>query len=252
MCDTENMKIYSECRDVPVEAQKTITAGRLKNFTDVNPMWRIKKLTEMFGPCGFGWNLINETHHYEKSDETAEVACVYELDFVYKYNGEWSAPIHGVGGAMFVAMEKDGLYVDDEAVKKARTDAISVACKSIGVAASIYFSKDPDSKYEGGTAPAPQAPAKTAAPKQQAQAQAPAQKTETKTAPKTATKEQAPAKTPSKYQQVAALIKADTTEYWNMETVNEWISKTLGKDCRVNDLPDDVFAQLLERMRGQQ
>ena len=50
-----NMDIYNKFRVVPAEAKKTIAAGKLKGFTDVNPMWRIKMLTEQFGPCGIGW-----------------------------------------------------------------------------------------------------------------------------------------------------------------------------------------------------
>ena len=49
------MDIYNRLRKVPDEAKKAIAAGRLKGFTDINPMWRIKALTEAFGPCGFGW-----------------------------------------------------------------------------------------------------------------------------------------------------------------------------------------------------
>ena len=50
----DNMKIYETARVVPDNAKKAISAGRLKGMTDINPMWRIKKLTEMFGPCGIG------------------------------------------------------------------------------------------------------------------------------------------------------------------------------------------------------
>lgn len=49
-----NLDIYNVVRSVPSEAQKPILAGRLKGMTDVNPMWRIKTLTELFGACGFG------------------------------------------------------------------------------------------------------------------------------------------------------------------------------------------------------
>ena len=48
----ENMEIYDRLRDVPQNAQKQIGAGRLKGMTDINPMWRIARLTEMFGPVG--------------------------------------------------------------------------------------------------------------------------------------------------------------------------------------------------------
>lgn len=60
----ENMSIYDQARKVPQDAIKPIQAGRLKGFSDINPMWRIKKMTEMFGPCGIGW-------YYEIADNGA-------------------------------------------------------------------------------------------------------------------------------------------------------------------------------------
>ena len=53
--DNSNLSIYESVREVPKEAKKEIEAGRLKGKHDINPMWRIKKLTEVFGPAGFGW-----------------------------------------------------------------------------------------------------------------------------------------------------------------------------------------------------
>lgn len=50
-----NLDLYNKVRNVPQEARKSINAGRLKGMTDINPMWRIKALTEQFGPCGIGW-----------------------------------------------------------------------------------------------------------------------------------------------------------------------------------------------------
>ena len=41
-----NLDIYEKVRSVPQNAQKEIKAGRLKGMTDINPMWRIQKLTE--------------------------------------------------------------------------------------------------------------------------------------------------------------------------------------------------------------
>ena len=51
---TDNLEIYNSIRNVPQEAQKPIEGGRLKGKTDINPMWRIKALTEQFGPVGIG------------------------------------------------------------------------------------------------------------------------------------------------------------------------------------------------------
>ena len=46
--DNGNLSIYERMRSVPAEAKKAIEAGRLKGKSDINPMWRIKKLTEVF------------------------------------------------------------------------------------------------------------------------------------------------------------------------------------------------------------
>ena len=51
----ENLAIYNEGRVVPEEAKKPFDTGRFKG-TDVNPMWRIKMLTSIFGPAGLGWS----------------------------------------------------------------------------------------------------------------------------------------------------------------------------------------------------
>lgn len=51
----DKMSIYNSAREVPKEAQKPITGGRLNGMTDISPMWRVKKMTELFGPAGIGW-----------------------------------------------------------------------------------------------------------------------------------------------------------------------------------------------------
>ena len=38
----ENMKIYNAVSEVPANAQKPISGGRLNGMTDINPMWRIR------------------------------------------------------------------------------------------------------------------------------------------------------------------------------------------------------------------
>lgn len=141
----DNLSIYERVRNVPDNAKKSIGAGRLKGMTDISPMWRIKTLTEVFGPAGKGWwpeNVQFSTH--PATDGTVSVQC--ELDLFVVIDGEKSAPIHGVGGAMLIAKERAGLYHDDEAFKKAYTDAQSVACKLLGVGADVYWSKD-STKY---------------------------------------------------------------------------------------------------------
>lgn len=142
----ENLKIYEAVRKVPQEALKPIQAGRLKGKSDINPMWRIKKLTEVFGPCGVGWKYII-TKQWMEPGSAGEIATFCDVDLYVKADGQWCDPIPGTGGSMFVAKEKNGLYTNDECYKMALTDALSVACKALGVAADVYWDRDP-SKYD--------------------------------------------------------------------------------------------------------
>ena len=142
---SDNMRLWEAVRKPPKEALRKIEAGRLKGKTDINPQWRIKTLTEQFGPCGIGWKYTIKSERLEPGAD-GEVSAFVDIDLYIKVNGEWSEAIPGTGGAMFVSKERSGLYTDDEALKKALTDAISVSCKALGVAADIYWEKDP-TKY---------------------------------------------------------------------------------------------------------
>lgn len=142
----ENMKIYDAARVVPKEAKRNITGGRLKGMTDINPMWRIKALTEQFGPCGIGWK-YEVTNKWLEPGADGEVAAFVDIELRYKWQGEWSDPIPGTGGSAFVAKEFKGLYTSDECFKMALTDAISVACKALGFGADVYWDAD-RSKYD--------------------------------------------------------------------------------------------------------
>jgi hypothetical protein len=144
----DNLEFYNKVRAVPSEAKKEIKAGRTKGMTDINPMWRIKALTELFGPCGIGWYYNPVKKWLEPFENT--VAAFVDIELFVKHENEWSMPIYGTGGSMFVAKENAGPYVSDECYKMATTDAISVACKQLGIGADVYWNSD-KSKYTGDT-----------------------------------------------------------------------------------------------------
>ena len=155
MNDTKktNMDIYNRYRAVPDNATKPISAGRLKGMTDINPMWRIQSLTEMFGPCGIGWYATIDRAWIDEGANGEMVANVEALLYI-KVNGEWSEPIAGFGGSMFVSNERNGLHTSDEAFKMAYTDAISVCCKLLGFGADVYWAAG-RTKYTASTEPDP-------------------------------------------------------------------------------------------------
>ena len=137
----DNLELWEKVRAVPENALTPITGGRLKGKSDISPLWRFKTLTDMFGVCGFGWRYEVVGKRLEQG-ANGEIAAFVDIHLFVKMDGEWSAAIPGTGGSSFVANEKNGLYVNDECFKMALTDAIGVACKSLGIAADVYWSKD--------------------------------------------------------------------------------------------------------------
>lgn len=136
-----NMDIYNAVSAVPVSAQKRISGGRLNGMTDINPMWRIRELTELFGPCGIGWK-YKIVREWLETASTGEVGAFVDIELQYRItpDANWSEPIPGTGGSKFVAAEKgNNLRASDECYKMALTDAISVACKALGFGADIYW-----------------------------------------------------------------------------------------------------------------
>lgn len=138
----DNLEIYNALRTPPKEALKPIQAGRMKGKTDINPMWRMKALTERFGACGIGWK-YEITRQWTEPGPAGEVSAFCNINLYYKVGEAWSEAIPGTGGSSFVANEKNGPYQSDECFKMALTDAISVACKALGVAADVYWAQDP-------------------------------------------------------------------------------------------------------------
>lgn len=148
----DNLNYWNAMRSVPAEALKKIEAGKLKGKSDINPVWRLKTLTEQFGMCGIGWKITNCKYWLETADVVdngmvkREVCAFCSLDLHVKVDEQWSDAIPGIGGSK-IAGTGYGKEANDECYKMAQTDAISVAAKMLGVAADVYFEKD-KSKYE--------------------------------------------------------------------------------------------------------
>ena len=145
----DNMRIYEASRAVPADAQKPFNNGRFSG-TDIKPMWRIRKLTELFGPAGIGWYTEVLSERSEQIDDSTMIAVV-DLNLYIRDGDGWSRPIYGTGGNVLLSKGR----VSDEGYKMAYTDALSVACKALGIGADIYYGADSSSKYAASYADAP-------------------------------------------------------------------------------------------------
>ena len=141
----ETMALWERWRHVAPGMLKRINGGNLNGKSDINPLWRFQALTEAFGPCGFGWT-VKEVDRWTDT-AAGETSVSVKVELRVKLGNTWSEPIEGVGGSKLCGKGK-GDGINDEAWKMATTDAISVACKSLGMAADVYCGRqshqDPD------------------------------------------------------------------------------------------------------------
>ena len=236
----DNMTIYNKYRKPPKEALKSFSNGRFSG-TDISPMWRIQVLTEAYGAAGIGWfTEILRREFVPGANDT--VAAFVDINLYVKDGGEWSKPIFGTGGNMFIASETKGLRTSDEAIKMAYTDALSVACKALGIGADVYWDKG--SKYErfyndnGAQDDVQDDPDSKDDAKQQ-----PAQKVAQKVAQ--------PAQTPPQSQSIAkvgALYKAAEIVGKTQDDVHKFAD--VAYKCKVVDLTDKQYDEIMTKLRS--
>lgn len=127
----------------PAQTKSFQRAGGFKG-TATKPIWTEKRLTEHFGPCGVGWGCDEPSFSLVPAGDEILVYCT--VCAWYIEDGK-RASLYGVGGDKVLVKQQAGLRTDDEAYKKAFTDAIGNAFKHLGAAADIHMGLFEDSKY---------------------------------------------------------------------------------------------------------
>src|SRR5258708_1978446 len=164
---SDNLRHWSVLsRTDPKHTKEFQRAGGFRG-TATKPVYAYEKMTAHFGPCGTGWGMDAPVFQVV---EAAGETLVYCTVAAWYLDGE-KRPVFGVGGDKVTAKRKDGsVATDDEAFKKAYTDALTNALVKIGVSADVHMGMFEDSKYVSalrkefaedgnGTATAPTAPA---------------------------------------------------------------------------------------------
>lgn len=116
-------------------------AGGFKG-TAIKPIWIVHRLTEQFGPCGIGWGMGEPSFQVVPAGDEILVYCTVSCWHTTHEN-----TLYGVGGDKVTVKRQNGAFNDDEAFKKAFTDAVGNAFKFIGVGADVHMGLFDDSKY---------------------------------------------------------------------------------------------------------
>lgn len=141
-----NMRIWDVLGKTDPGQTKQFTRSGGFRGTAIKPMWSNQRMTQQFGPCGLGWGSNRPEFQIVPAGEEVMVYCTVGMWYIDP-SSALNNIVYGVGGDKVVAKGKDGLRTDDEAFKKAYTDALSNAMKFIGVGADVHMGLFDDSKY---------------------------------------------------------------------------------------------------------
>lgn len=151
---SENLKLWDQLGKTDPAQTKAFTRGGGFKGTAVKPIYTEHKMTEVFGACGIGWGFTEPQFQVVPGDNK-EVLVYCWLSLWIVQNGKRSDLIPGVGGDKVVSHIKANTQYnrperwenDDEAFKKAFTDAIGNAMKHLGMSADVHMGRFDDSKY---------------------------------------------------------------------------------------------------------
>lgn len=142
---TNNLELWDKVRRVPQEHLKGFKRAGGFSGTAIKPMWGIHTMTEQFGPCGEGWGIDRPEYTIQTAGSEILVFCT--VGVWHMKDGKPSGMVYGVGGDKVLAQFSSGLKADDEAFKKAFTDAVGNALKFLGVGADIHMGLWDGNKY---------------------------------------------------------------------------------------------------------
>lgn len=162
---SDNLNLWNSVAAVPAAARKKIT-GRDYGGDSPDPYYLYKVATERWGPHGLGWGWDIVEHGVRPVPGEADTIVWVRLRLWYQEpTEEVRGTVEHVGEtrANYVK-QTGGAKVDEDALKKAVTDASTKCLSILGFAADIFTGKWKDSKFGG----APEAPATAEPPIRQA------------------------------------------------------------------------------------
>lgn len=151
---SENTRIWDAlCKTDPRHCKKIV--GKPYSGTSPKPQWLYHRATEFFGPAGRYWGVIVDKLWLDEGAEDTEEKIAHALvTFWWRENlDDERNCIQHVGGTVFCGRRKgkDGnvgaTFADEDAFKKAVTDATVKAMSLVGFAGDIFMGMHDDSKY---------------------------------------------------------------------------------------------------------
>jgi len=154
-----NLALWREVEHTPKQYTKPVTIGKdpktARRYTTIDPYYRLRRATELWGPFGGRWGVRNERFDWPLEGEHL---LVYQAELYYPADdGEGVVPLH----SSIRAANKNGL--DADAVKKVATDALTKGLSKLGFSADIFLGSFEDEPYVSSARDAAERAAEAAA-----------------------------------------------------------------------------------------
>lgn len=135
-----NTELWDSVFTTDAAATKKFVKGGGFSGTAIKPYYLIHRATEKFGAIGIGWG-------FEEIQNKVEFGIWCSLvKLWYVYNGQ-RGECQQWGATVMAGKNKNGDFVDEEAAKKAVTDAVTKCLSYIGFAGDVHSGLFDDSKY---------------------------------------------------------------------------------------------------------
>ena len=147
-----NMVIWDKfSKTDPTKTKNTTVSGQ--NRTCVDAQYKKMQITKAFGLYGLGWGVVPNSEIYERASfEGGTNLLHYRATAFFVHNGERGEfPIAAsIKESYFTKNGQGYLKIDDEAVKKVRTDALTKGFTDLGFNADIHMGMFDDQDYVFG------------------------------------------------------------------------------------------------------
>jgi hypothetical protein len=122
--------------------------------TTVSAQYKKRNITSAFGMYGKDWGVETGSEEYERTHfENQTCILHYRAVAFYVFDGDrYTFPIASSVKESYVVANKGYLKIDDEAVKKVRTDALTKGFTDLGFNSDVHMGEFDDQDYVAGAA----------------------------------------------------------------------------------------------------
>lgn len=143
---SDNLRIWNAVAKTDPAHTKKVEFGR--KFTSIDAHWQIMQATQQFGPIGEGWRYEVEHSIARLSDDM--VLAVADVKIFWRSTDDvprFYGPIRATCEMWSFNEKKKKMEVDEDAPKKAMTDALTKGLSHLGFSADVFLGLFDDNRY---------------------------------------------------------------------------------------------------------